>query len=66
MSLEELMKRKRLTQKDLAAKLGVSQPAISSWMHGLYMPRANQIKPLAKILGVSVGMLVEALERNKI
>ena len=66
MTISELMKRKKLTQVELAEMLGVTQSTISGWKNGLRMPRTKQIKPLAKALGVSVGMLVEVLERNKI
>ena len=65
MTFKQLIKKKGLTQRDLAQRLGVSQPAVSSWMHGLYRPRSKQLQPLAKALGVSVSTLVKCFEQEQ-
>lgn len=54
----ELRKRKGFTQKELAKKLGVTDKAISRWETGKGLPDTSLLKPLANILGVSVGELL--------
>ena len=47
-----------LTHKELADKLGVTDKAISQWETGKGLPDTSLLKPLAEILGVSVGELL--------
>ena len=54
----ELRKSQRLTQKDLANKLGVTDKAVSKWERGLSYPDIELLIPLAKILGVSTTELL--------
>lgn len=57
--IAELRKQKRITQKELAEKLFVSDKAVSKWECGLSMPDITLLKPLSEILGVTVAELLE-------
>lgn len=50
---------KGYTQKELAAKLFVSDKAVSKWERGLSMPDISLLIPLSEILGVTVTELLE-------
>lgn len=54
-----LRREKGLTQKQLAARLLVSDKAVSKWERGLSMPDIQLLRPLAAALGVSVAELLD-------
>lgn len=47
-----------LTQKELAAAIGVNHSAISFWENGQTVPTINNLVKIAGILGVSPGDLI--------
>lgn len=49
---------KKLTQKELAAKLGVTDKAVSKWERGLSCPDISLLSTLSDILGVTTGELL--------
>ncbi len=51
--IRQARKQKRLSQKELAAKLTVTQATISQWENGDYAPERNKITILAKVLSVT-------------
>ena len=53
-------KDKKMTQADLAAKLNVTDKAISRWERGVGFPDINTIEPLAAALDASVAELMES------
>ncbi len=53
-------KDKKMTQADLAAKLNVTDKAISRWERGVGFPDINIIEPLAAALDVSVAELMKS------
>lgn len=55
----ELRKEKGLKQKDLAARLLISDKAVSKWETGLSMPDITLLVPLADILDITVTELLE-------
>lgn len=57
--LAERRKEMGYTQKDLSAKLFVSDKAVSKWERGLSLPDVSLLIPLAEILGVTVSELLE-------
>ena len=57
--LAERRKEKGYTQKELAAKLFISDKAVSKWERALSMPDISLLIPLAEILDVSVTELLE-------
>ena len=48
--ISEKRKEKKLTQEELAEKLGVSDRAVSNWENGKNMPDLSLFKPLCKEL----------------
>ena len=55
----QLRKEKKMTQKDLAEKLFLTDKAISKWERGLSFPDISVLEPLAEVLEVSVLELLE-------
>ncbi len=51
--IRQARQQKRQSQKDLAARLGVTQATISQWENGDYAPERSKIGPLAKVLSVT-------------
>ena len=49
---------RRLTQRELAAALGVTDKAVSKWESGRGLPDITLVEPLARELGVSVAELL--------
>ena len=62
--ISEKRKEKRLTQQQLAEKLGVTNKAISKWENGKCMPDISIIQDLCNILGITVTTLLNG-EENK-
>lgn len=56
----ERRKEQKMTQKDLAAKLQVTDKAVSKWERGLGFPDINSLEPLADALGVSIMELMKS------
>jgi len=55
--ISELRKSRQLTQKDLAAKLNITDKAVSKWERGLSCPDISLLSPIAGILGVTTYFL---------
>ena len=51
-------KEKKLTQSDLAEKLGVTDKSIGNWENGRNMPDLSLFKPLCDELGISINDLL--------
>lgn len=62
----ERRKKQNMTQKDLAAKLQVTDKAVSKWERGLGFPDINSLETLADALGVSIIELMrsETIDNN--
>lgn len=56
-NLIQLRKMKRLTQEDIAEKVGVTRQAVAKWEAGQTMPDLDKSKQLAEILEVSLDDL---------
>lgn len=56
--IAELRKEKNMTQKDLAEQLHITDKAVSKWERGLSCPDISLLSPLAEILGVTTGELL--------
>ncbi|MDD4111491.1 MAG: helix-turn-helix transcriptional regulator [Herbinix sp.] len=61
--ISELRKSNQMTQKDLAAKLHVSDKAVSKWERGLSCPDISLLLPLSDILGITIVELLNG-EKN--
>lgn len=62
--LREYRKALKLTQEELANKLGKRQSVVSSWELGTGIPDANQLPAIAKALGVSVADICGSPDLN--
>ena len=58
MRLKEIRKEKRISQREAAEFLGVSQTAISQWENGIQPPMDKVVK-LADLYGVSLDYIFE-------
>lgn len=72
LKLQELRKKKNLSQAEVAALLHVSRQAVSNWELGKTQPDVESIKLLCKLYGVTVGEMLgeekkqgQELEDNK-
>lgn len=63
--LQELRKDKGYTQKELAAKLYVSDKAVSKWERGLSLPDTALLIPIAEVLDVTVTELLKGRRLEK-
>jgi len=61
----ECRKRKKLTQSELAEKLGVTDKSISNWENGRNMPDLSLFKPLCEILDISINDLISGEKVSK-
>ena len=57
--LKARRKELKLTQKDIADKLGISYPAYFSWERGVKEPSKEKVKQLEQILNVPKGFFTE-------
>ena len=65
--ISEKRKEKKITQEELAERLGVSDRAISNWENGKNMPDLSLFKPLCNELGITINDLMsgEEVDDNK-
>lgn len=61
----KLRKEKKMTQQELALKIGVTDRAISKWENGRGMPDLSLMKPLCDELGISINELISGEKINK-
>ena len=57
-TIKRLREERRLTQRQLACELGVTDKAVSKWESGRGLPDITLVEPLAQALGVSVAELL--------
>lgn len=56
--ISELRKSNKMTQKELAAQLGVTDKAVSKWERGLSCPDISLLPVLCDILGITINELL--------
>ena len=56
--LKELRKEKKLSQKEIAKEMSISEKTLSRWENGESQIKQEKAKQLADIFGVSVGYLL--------
>ena len=61
----ECRKIKKLTQSELAEKLGVTDKSVSNWENGRNMPDLSLFKPLCEVLGLSINDLISGERVSK-
>ena len=65
MMILSLRKGKRMTQLELAEKMGVTDKAVSKWERDLSFPDINSIPKLAEIFEISVDELMQVKTETK-
>ena len=65
MMISTLIKEKRMTQLELAEKMGVTDKAVSKWERDLSFPDINSIPKLAEIFEISVDELMQVKTETK-
>ena len=65
--ISKCRKDKKMTQAELAEKLGVSDKSIGNWENGRNMPDLSLFKPLCLELGITINDLLsgEKIDKNK-
>ena len=63
--IAQLRKEKKLTQQELATKLGITDRAISHWENGRSMPDVSIFQKLCEILDISVNELISGEKISK-
>lgn len=63
--IAKLRKEKKITQEELAEKLGVSSKSISRWETGRNLPDLSLITPLCKELGTTINELLSGEKLNE-
>ena len=59
--LSDALKTRRLTQEDLAARLGTTQSSVSGWINGRYEPSAETVFAVERALELEPGHLSRPL-----
>ena len=61
----ECRKNKKLTQSELAEKLGVTDKSVSNWENGRNMPDLSLFKSLCEVLEISINELISGEKIDK-
>ena len=56
--IRELRKAQKLSQQELATKLGVDRSSVAKWETGAHTPRTDKLRKLAEVLNCSLEDLV--------
>ena len=62
--IKSCRKEKKMTQKELADRLHVTDRAVSKWERGLSAPDIALLEPLASVLGVTIVELLSGGENG--
>lgn len=62
--IAKLRKERNMTQKELAAKLGVTDKAVSKWERSLSYPDVTLLLPLAEALGITASELLSGEQQT--
>ena len=58
-ALKKMRLKRRLSQEDIAKKMGVTPATVCWWENGEFLPRADKLIALAKVLKCSVSALLK-------
>ena len=56
--LKALRKEKKLTQRQIAESLNISEKTVSKWETGSGLPEVSLMLPLCNLLGISIAFIV--------
>lgn len=60
--IRENRKKINMTQEEMANRLGVTAPAVNKWENGNSMPDIMLLAPIARLLNISLDMLLSFKE----
>lgn len=60
--LIEQRKKRNLTQKEIAKKIGVSTAAVSKWERGLCLPELSKFEDIAKVFDMTLAEVMQCKE----
>lgn len=63
--IAQLRKEKKMTQKELANQLHITDKAVSKWERGLSCPDISLLNPIADILGVTTSKLLNGQKNEQ-
>ena len=63
--ITECRKQKKMTQVELAEKLGVTEKSVNNWENGRNMPDLSLFKPICDILDISINELMSGKKLNQ-
>ena len=63
--IAESRKMKKMTQNELAEKLGVTDKSVSNWENGRNMPDLSIFKPLCELLDITINDLISGEKVSK-
>ena len=58
-ALKKMRLKRRLSQEDREKKMGVTPATVCRWENGEFLPRADKLIALAKVLKCSVSALLK-------
>ena len=58
-ALKKMRLKRGLSQEDIAKKMGVTPATVCRWENGEFLPRADKLIALAKVLKCSVSALLK-------
>ena len=61
-NIYRILKERHMTQKELAARIGVHDTTLSKWMTGQRQPSAYALLRISRVLGVTMESLMEGIE----
>lgn len=64
MSIKEFRESKSMTQSQLAEAIGVGRSTVAMWEIGKSVPRTTLLPAVAKVLGVPINKLIQALYKE--
>lgn len=63
--LKELLRKRNMTQKELAIRCGLSETAISCYVNEKYIPKLEHIYIITRILNVSVDEFIKGILKKE-
>ena len=63
--IKEIRRKNKLTQKDLADKLGVTFQAVSKWENGKNVPDISLLREMSKLFEVNLDDIIDGEIREK-
>lgn len=58
-NLAKLIETKKLTRKDFANKVGITESALSRYINGSRIPRGEHLIKIAEVLGVTIEEIID-------